>query len=210
MATVCVNSNEFEVDDQGRLNIKKGCGLVSDTTGLHPATSPWPFTCDEEDNGTLITCSPVDGLLRGAPRGRVFDKFTSTEDGANTNIASSPQIVLTNDMSMLNNSCYPAFPLQVIQAQVTLLVAGGTQVHAQVGGLDPNPLIGNEVGDWEPQGGSAQHRIGGEFTVIRNLPTVAAGASITAKSNIILDKVGSGNADRVFVQLNHRLILFSV
>lgn len=208
MATVCVNSNEFEVDDQGRLNIKKGCGLVSDDTGLHPATSPWPFTCDEEDNGTLISCSPVDGLLRGAPRGKIISDFVSKSDGDLANIPMAPTTVMTNNFTLTNTSCYPAWGLQVIQAQAVLLVDAGVRVRMDIGGLTTNQA--NEVGDWEPQGGSSQHRIGGEFTVIRLIGPVAPGANANANSSIVLEKMNAGNADRTFLQINHRLMLFSL
>ncbi len=69
MATVCANPLQFELDPDGQLKLKEGCGLETapDGSGVRPKVQTWPYDCNVGDNGSPLYCDPITGELRGEP-----------------------------------------------------------------------------------------------------------------------------------------------
>lgn len=77
--SVCVSpdtGNNITLDANGCLfvagapgTVTTGCGVLGTGTPGDPvraSTGTWPFTCDPEDNGSVVACGS-DGVLRGEP-----------------------------------------------------------------------------------------------------------------------------------------------
>lgn len=105
-----------------------GCGLTTDVDGLLIVNTvgAWPFTCDQEDFGGGVYCSPVDGALRTAPP--VVARNASTSGGVSpadpiTVTNGSTVTVDTIDVTLTNPStCYSARALLVMEADVHFII----------------------------------------------------------------------------------------
>jgi hypothetical protein len=111
-----------------------GCGLTTDAQGrlIVDTVGNWPFSCDQEDHGGGIYCSPVDGALRTAPN--VLAR-TATATGSSS---SAPITVLENDTDTVGtisitltnpSSCYNAVALTVLEAEVDVILPEDTTVR---------------------------------------------------------------------------------
>lgn len=81
MSNACVDSDQFTVDETGRLQLKLGCGLDSDANGVKAKVSTWPYDCPIGTGSTKVHCDPATGLLRGDPKfmARAIQDFTSVD-----------------------------------------------------------------------------------------------------------------------------------
>lgn len=69
MATsVCADGTQFEVNGDGRLHLKTGCGLETAGGGVrvNASEAAWPFACGRE-NGGAVYCDPASGQLHVDP-----------------------------------------------------------------------------------------------------------------------------------------------
>lgn len=104
MVNICVDPDDFDTDDTGRLILKLGCGLKHSADGATVDVEAWPFACDQTDNAQKVYCDPVTGLLTGPPVDKAFfvGDNTGTVSSALVTIASSGTRTATFDVTIDN------------------------------------------------------------------------------------------------------------
>lgn len=105
-----------------------GCGLTVNADGLLivDTVGAWPFSCDQEDLGGGVYCSPVDGALRTAPPAlaRTVSVFGSRgsegiADG-NTELVDVVEYTLTNP-----STCYSARAMVTSEVDAQMVLDAG-------------------------------------------------------------------------------------
>lgn len=141
MATnVCVNNDQFDLDVDGRLEIKLGCGMEVGGDGVRPKVSSWPLDCDES-NGADVYCDPATGKLKVRPRPRSAVVGTAGTDFTNHTIAPGDQFCVEAGDFTVNLTNYCDNQLLLITPQVVfdiLFSGGGAQEYQVTGQLTVN------------------------------------------------------------------------
>ncbi len=104
-----------------------GCGLTTDAEGLLVLnTQDWPWTCDQEDLGSGVYCSPVDGLVRADPPAlaRVATNSGGVNPGDPITVDEDDEVTVdTIDITLTNPStCYSARCLIVLEGEVDVIL----------------------------------------------------------------------------------------
>lgn len=102
--TICADGDQFELDEDGRLHLKTGCGLYDGPNGVSVAVSAvgWPYPCTPAAGGGRVYCDSVTGQLVVAPEhttisGRQANQFDFVPPGtANELVQQVDSFTLTN------------------------------------------------------------------------------------------------------------------
>lgn len=131
MATVCVDTDDFTTDENGRLQIKKGCGLTGTEDGVAADVAEWPHECDQDTHATPVHCSPTTGELQGAPIVRVLraGQVDNLDLGNNNQQTLQPGDSLCHRVLVplnLNDWCF--------DGEAAFQIGGSWDVESQAGG----------------------------------------------------------------------------
>lgn len=117
-----------------------GCGLTTDVNGLLVVhtVGAWPFACDQEDLGSGVYCSPVDGALRVAPPdlARTVTAAGGITPGSPVTINDGVTSTLdTIDFTLTNpSSCYSARVKVTMEAEARFILNEDETVVFFIGG----------------------------------------------------------------------------
>jgi len=156
MATVCVNQNDFFTDGNGRLVIKKGCGIQGSVDGIRVNTQAWPFDCDiNATNAQGVYCDADGEIYSDAKH---FPLSKSISDEIQTGIPGSTPYtspILTLDATNPSN-CRTMFTSVILANFTTLFVPNGSfpkvimDVDIDTGLFTPYEMWDHDISD---QGG---------------------------------------------------------
>lgn len=85
--TVCVDPDDFGVDDTGKLQIKTGCGLDHSDDGITIKQPAFPYPTNgstgqpDPSCGNPVWCDPATGFIM-VPTGYLYDNFSGIESNA--------------------------------------------------------------------------------------------------------------------------------
>lgn len=89
MTSVCIDPDDFETDDSGRLVLKLACGLEHSADGIKAGVAAWPYDCAIGTAGGPIYCDPATGKLHGPPTAKAY--FLDAES---VNVTTDPDDVV--------------------------------------------------------------------------------------------------------------------
>ncbi|MFI2300189.1 hypothetical protein ACH5AL_15300 [Actinacidiphila glaucinigra] len=114
----------------GAAAVETACGLTGDGSAGAPltvATAAWPYPCDVDALGGVISCG-TDGVLRGEPRTQVsFVSFTESRNYADLTVpAGFDNVVDTFSTTFTNpDTCRPAMLLVERELDVDFILPAG-------------------------------------------------------------------------------------
>ncbi|MFB7496101.1 hypothetical protein ACFC09_15640 [Streptomyces sp. NPDC056161] len=110
-------------------SVLTGCGLTGDGSASAPvevATGSWPYSCDVETYGSVITCDSS-GVLRGEPRGTAqFTTYSEQREFNDPVVPGDFQTVDNYAVTVTNpNPCIPALVIASEEVDVFLVLPSG-------------------------------------------------------------------------------------
>lgn len=72
MVNVCVDPDDFDTDEAGRLTANLSCGLKHTVDGIAADTAAWPHACAIGTHGGPVYCDAVTGRLHGPPVSKAY------------------------------------------------------------------------------------------------------------------------------------------
>lgn len=114
-----------------------GCGLTTDSGGVLITNTPasWPFSCDQEDEGADVYCSPVDGALRIAPPTLATTYQNEGSAGTNTITDGNTELVDLIEYTLTNPSpCHSAQVFMTAEADPHIVLNDGESYRVDIAG----------------------------------------------------------------------------
>lgn len=209
MPNICVDPDDFDTDETGRLVLKTGCGLKHSVDGVTVDVEAWPYACDQGDNAQKVYCDPATGLITGPPVDKMF--FVGDQDGTVRgdvphDLAAAGVFTATFDLTIDNTDGCGTLIAQVdVQTlwQVTNdndSDAWTVRVNREIDGGGFSTFAIAER--WVPSSPAFQGQHGSEFVARVDRITVAAGTSTTHRyqTEITNDGASTITVDRLGVR----------